>query len=167
MARTSVQIRDKAIASILGRVVAIDGFLLKKTKNVAESCDYMASLYESVKACFDGVTLSIGSKEIGGFSESRDSFSTMMLTAWQDKNLKSNHSLKVLFIQMLMTINGISAEKAQAIQKLFPTPRHLIDKYKELGESLGKGHLELMTKGEVKSVGKAGSEMVWEIFGKL
>lgn len=127
----------------------------------------MASLYESVKSCFDGVTLNIGPNEIGGFSDSRDTFSTMMLTAWQDKNLKSNHSLKVLFIQMLMTINGISAEKAQAIQRLFPTPRHLIDKYRELGESLGKGHLELMTRGEVKSVGKAGSEIVWEIFGKL
>ncbi|AOW02897.1 hypothetical protein LXG23DRAFT_49699 [Yarrowia lipolytica] len=167
MSRAAVQIRDKAIASILGRVVAIDGFLLKKTKSVADSCDYMASLYESVKMCYEGVTLSIGPKEIGGFSKSRDTFSTMMLTAWQDKNLKSNHSLKVLFIQMLMTINGISAEKAQVIQKLFPTPRHLIDKYRDLEESHGKGYLELLTRGQVKGVGKAASEMVWEVFGKL
>ncbi|KAG5355051.1 Crossover junction endonuclease MUS81 [Yarrowia sp. B02] len=167
MSRAAVQIREKAIASILGRVVAIDGFLLKKTKNVLESCDYMASLYESIKACFEGVSLEIGPQKIGGFSSSRDSFSTMMLTAWQDKNLKSNHSLKVLFIQMLMTINGISAEKAQAIQKLFPTPRHLIDKYREVDESVGKTYLELATKGDIKSVGKAASEMVYEVFGKL
>lgn len=165
MARANVQVREKAIASILGRVVAIDGFLLRKTKNMIESCDYMACMYESIKSCFEGVTLKIGPKEITGFSEERDIFSTMTLTAWQDKNLKSNHSLKVLFIQMLMTINGISAEKAEVIQKMFPTPRHLMDKYNDMGESEAKAYLEKATKGEIKSVGKAASEMVWEIFG--
>ncbi|KAG5370404.1 Crossover junction endonuclease MUS81 [Yarrowia sp. C11] len=168
MSRVNAQIRDKAMASILGRMVAIDGFLLKKTKNVADSCEYMAGLYESIKSLFSGVTLKIGPKEISGFSESPSpTFSTMMMAAWQDKNLKSNHSLKVLFIQMLMTISGISSEKAEVIQRLFPTPRHLIEKYRSLDDGLGKTYLENATKGEVKSIGNAASAMVWEVFGEL
>lgn len=159
--------KDRAMGSIYGRLMTIDDCLLKKTKSMADTVDYLSSLYNATVSYFADVTLEVG-QDMGGLDDSGRVFRTMGLVPWQNKSLKSNHSLKVLFIQMLMTMSGISAEKATTIQELFPTPKHLMDKYNEMEvESDKKKLLEVMTKGRLKNIGPKASELVYEVFGTV
>ncbi|EGW30294.1 uncharacterized protein SPAPADRAFT_157116 [Spathaspora passalidarum NRRL Y-27907] len=86
---------------------------------------------------------------------------------FQDMLGKTNvMTVREMFILMLMTIRGVSLERAIVIQKRFSTPKQLIEFYREGGDkdSLMKEMDSLGLVGN-KKIGKAVSERVFEVWG--
>jgi hypothetical protein len=74
-------------------------------------------------------------------------------------------TLRDLFIKMLMTTRGVSAEKAVEIVKVFPTPRILLDAFQALKtEAARKNMVTDATSGNLikrRRIGPALSERLW------
>ncbi|KAM9912520.1 hypothetical protein OXX69_002477 [Metschnikowia pulcherrima] len=91
---------------------------------------------------------------------------------YQESLVKSNMmTVKEMFVKMLMSVRGISFEKAIMIQRYFGTPRNLIEFYieKEGFTETAKGDLIMdIFKDEVgpKKIGKAASVAMYEAWGK-
>ncbi|RLV89396.1 Crossover junction endonuclease MUS81 [Spathaspora sp. JA1] len=86
---------------------------------------------------------------------------------FQDMLGKTNvMTVKEMFIVMLMTIRGVSLERAIVIQARFPTPKSLIEFYNNGGDkdSLMREMDGLGLVGN-KKIGKVVSERVYEIWG--
>ncbi|GMM34798.1 Mus81 protein [Saccharomycopsis crataegensis] len=87
-------------------------------------------------------------------------------------NKSSLMTVKEVFVKMLMTIKGVSLEKALVIQKHFVTPKKLIDTYNsmlDVDELAKKMLIRDRTIHEVgaKSVGPKVSEKIYENWGRL
>lgn len=80
-------------------------------------------------------------------------------------------TVKEMFIMMLMTIRGVSFEKAITIQNKFPTPKLLLEYFhvthKDLEEEMKKTLLDKEFAHMVgnKKIGKATLERIYEIWG--
>ena len=77
-------------------------------------------------------------------------------------------TLKDLYLRMLMTIRGVSAEKASSLMKIYPTPNQLLQAYKFMSEEEAKGLAKEMTKDNIgrRRWGQSLSEKLWEVWGK-
>jgi crossover junction endonuclease MUS81 len=70
-----------------------------------------------------------------------------------------------VFLKMLMSIKGVSAEKAIEIQKHFPTMIKLVDIFASVDEEEGKMLvMEQCSKYGRKKIGKALSQNIYEVF---
>lgn len=81
-------------------------------------------------------------------------------------------TLRDVFLKMLMCTRGVSAEKALEIQKVFPTPKALLEAYKELhgredeGKKLVMRLVDPGAKTDRKKIKAALSGKLWEVWGK-
>jgi crossover junction endonuclease MUS81 len=73
-------------------------------------------------------------------------------TSFGDLNSKTGSlTLRDLFVKMLMTIRGVSGEKAAEIVKVFPTPKALFDAYETLSSEEEQNDL---LKGTIEAAGR-------------
>ena len=89
----------------------------------------------------------------------------------QSAMVKTNlMTVKELYLRALMTVKGISLEKALMIQSRYPTFKSLLQAYRT---SLSPADGKMMIQKELKDapgnrkIGKSLSETLWETFGKL
>lgn len=78
-------------------------------------------------------------------------------------------TIKDLFIKMLRTIRGVTAEKAVVIQGYYATPRALVEKYQSIVTTAKKmSHFADLTVKEIASrkIGRVVSERIYECWGK-
>lgn len=81
-------------------------------------------------------------------------------------------TVKEMFLSMLMSIRGVSLERAIVLQKVFPTPKSLLDFYHIQNQDKSpdqKGSLLLdLFKHEIgnKKIGKAVLQKIYEVWGK-
>lgn len=110
-----------------------DGFSMKYTRTHKDSMFYLSSLSRIIIKIFKGKKLSVCKKEdIARIDTSNNACSLMEFeefnkAASKQKIFKANE----MFIRHLLQLRGMSLEKAAAIVDRYPSPRALIEAYKE------------------------------------
>lgn len=159
----------------------IDGLMYRQTGGLDESIVFLAALHRqlerrfgkdqiigcALKACdFNYKTFPVQFTEL----QQRDKI-FMNYTAYALLNSKStNQSASDLFLLQLMTIKGVTFEKACVILKAFPTPTALHRFYQNLGNDLAREDAfkefgnDRDDKG--KRFGPALSKKIYEVFGR-
>ncbi|XP_064407829.1 crossover junction endonuclease MUS81 [Latimeria chalumnae] len=116
----------------------VDGFFIKRTKDVRESAAYLTIMTRYLRSLFSPKTLLSCTKEEE--SECREAFSPsapscVLMTFGEFSEGAVKHkaqTVKELFARQLMQISGISGEKAAAIVGKYSTPASLLGTYEEL-----------------------------------
>ncbi|KAI9105961.1 restriction endonuclease type II-like protein [Phlyctochytrium arcticum] len=108
----------------------INGFFLRETESLAETVDYLVCITKEIESQLkhQDITYNPNEKgsrrEQGGLQISRKSFKN-----YQSVNNKSKErKLQEIWTRQLMTIKGLSGEKAVVIVRTFPTMRSLLRK---------------------------------------
>ncbi len=79
-------------------------------------------------------------------------------------------TVRDIYIRMLMTIKGVTIDKAMCIQSVWPTPKLLIDDYRRLAhEESRKAMISDRLGNSItrKKVTRQLSEKIYEVWGKL
>lgn len=135
-------------------------FHLKVTKSQNETVQYLARMTRLIDKIYTSQPLSVIVPKIDQFEESmgraRNDFPGRFLgidySAFHEGLTKSKlRTIGETFRLMLRTIKGVSAEKAMAIQRIYPTPAHLRRAYlAETSESARKNMIFHATRDCVK-----------------
>jgi crossover junction endonuclease MUS81 len=126
-----------SIESALAAIQVVDRFFLKRTRNVRESIDYFVNMTEFLR-------LQYQSKQLCSFTmQKTEGDDTAAIAARHQKNQCADARCRYLIsfedyaelcrktvpqtvgttmIRMLMSIHGISLEKASVLAERFPTP---------------------------------------------
>ncbi|KAG0244055.1 Crossover junction endonuclease mus81 [Actinomortierella wolfii] len=130
-------IGDDAIQSALAGCQVVDGFFVKRCQTMDQTIDYLASVTKNIQKLYQNKDIYIipdnridrqnflALKEVLRQKEPSRIYHTSY-TAFRRLNSKSDSvSVKDTFSKILMTIRGVSAEKAVEIVRTFKTPRAL------------------------------------------
>lgn len=170
------------IKTAMSQAIALDNFFLKRTSSSDDTVQYLAKVTKELQNHV------YKEKELCVISPSLDSIKSYTMDLRQARRLETGKvavafesfqaamskssllSLRTLFIKMLMAIRGITLDKALAIQKVYPTPRHLLEAYQSLS-TVDEKKLMLFTKLGTgimrKKITKLLSEKVYEVWGKI
>ncbi|EMG45766.1 Small nuclear ribonucleoprotein E, partial [Candida maltosa Xu316] len=183
------QIRDimDSIQSSMTQTMTSARFYLRRFRDIDETTAFLASntrAIESVKSDLIVIKpndirnqqdyLDILTKFRHKFEINKQGYECVhLLSSFQDMLGKTNQmTVKEMFILMLMTIRGVSLEKAIVIQSRFPTPKSLLEFFHtENGnapEDFKKNLMMNEFKDQVgnKKIGKALSEKIYEVWGQ-
>ncbi|KAJ3024342.1 Crossover junction endonuclease mus81 [Thoreauomyces humboldtii] len=127
-----------AIRTAMTQVQIMNGFFLKQTASLDESIQYLVRMTKQVAALLIrkdlvGIPPQLVTKDT--FKEQRELFEQqhggalyITFSTFQSLNNKSkDYKLQDIWIRQLMTVKGVSGEKAAAFVKTFPTMRSLMD----------------------------------------
>ena len=159
--------------SIIGLQIT-DGFFVKRVPTFAMFVKYLVLLTKRIEDTYIGEHLHViqepqmlGStlKDVMG---QLDPNTSHVVEYSQFAPLMSKSTMLTVgdvFIKMLMKIRGISGEKALEIQRIFKTPRGLINAYIGLGETEAKVLVMSRCAGYGrKKIGPALSEKIWHVW---
>ncbi|ORX46032.1 hypothetical protein DM01DRAFT_1327920 [Hesseltinella vesiculosa] len=168
----------QTVQSALSSIQAINRFYLKRTSSLDDTIDYLVRLTGLVQQFFKGKVL----HEIPARLITKDGYIAMKQALKEATFLVSfdmfgqlNHkyatsTLRDLYIRMLMTIRGVSAEKALTLAKTYPTPHRLLAAMNEISsEKDGKALAQEATKNETlprRRWTKKMSERLWYVWGQ-
>ncbi|KAI8089851.1 uncharacterized protein BX664DRAFT_264129, partial [Halteromyces radiatus] len=193
----AVKFGTQAIQSAMSSVQAVDRFYLKRTNSLDETIDYLVCLTKLIQKLYKNVTL----QEIPTRFINRTNYlalkneltPTISLQQRQQQqedhaanyhvipyhifnqiNSKSKSStLQDLYTKMLMTIRGVTAEKAYSLGRIYPTPYHLLRAMKAANQdsshpNRGKELAMLATKDAIQRRRWTAtlSERLWDVWGK-
>lgn len=160
----------------------IDGLMYRQTSSLDESIVFLAALHKQLRKRLEKSDISACKLKASDFSFKHFSgqFSKlkeannwknvfMNYTAYALLNSKStNQSSTDVFLRQLMTINGVTFDKACAIIKNYPTPLALYRFYESLPNELAKedAFKEYPIDGSMKRFGLALSKKIYEVFGR-
>ncbi|PKY54845.1 hypothetical protein RhiirA4_502602 [Rhizophagus irregularis] len=168
-----------AIKSAMTSTQVLNGFFLKRTGAIDQSIDYLVRMTNMLKKLYENKTIySIPDGAIyrANFLDLKQNLATIYTSrtfhvsfaSYSDLNSKSKSlTLKDTFIKFLMTIRGLSAEKAAEIVKIYPTPHHLFDAFDFLDNEEEKKKMLMNVGGNMirrKNIGSALSEKVYQIW---
>ena len=158
----------------------IDGLMYRQTGGLDESIVFLATLHKSLIKKYNetgtGLTgcalkaVDFNFKEFPlQFSELKKQTTVVFMnyTAYALLNSKStNQSPTDIFLKQLLTIKGVTFDRACAILSKFPTPTELYKFYRNLPNELAKrdAFKEFQFMGE-KKFGVALSNKIYEVFG--
>ncbi|ODV84024.1 glycosyltransferase family 71 protein [[Candida] arabinofermentans NRRL YB-2248] len=133
-----------AMQTCISMSVTNAGFHIKRTKDSDDTVQLLVRLTNAVKSYYEGKKLIVlDPKNLKSQYDYRDvlvkfrnAFSpnecVYNLTTFQSMLSKSNlKTVREMFIRMLMTIKGVSLDKAVLIQREYKTPKGLIMRYRE------------------------------------
>ncbi|CAG8507983.1 11387_t:CDS:2, partial [Racocetra persica] len=133
-----------AIKTALSSIQMLNGYFLKRTATIDQSIDYLVRMTRMLKAMYENTTLyAIPDNMIyrSTFLDMKKNLATLhpdrtylvTYSSYSDLNSKSKPlTLRDTFVRMLMTIRGISVDKAAEIIKNYPTPRKLVEEFDSL-----------------------------------
>lgn len=171
--------------------MTVSHFILRKFKQIDETVSFLASLthiiIDSMKEKKTKIVVlkprtvytqdeysSLLSQFRDEFENRQSSYECCHLYSISQEVLSKTgmYSVREMFILLLMTIKGVSLEKAITIQNLFPTPKSFINYYMENNHKLQKEKSNLLlhlTKNDIgnKKIGKALLDKIYEIWGKF
>ncbi|KAI9261458.1 hypothetical protein BDA99DRAFT_511408 [Phascolomyces articulosus] len=166
----------QAIQTAMSSTQTVDGFFLKRTPTISDTIDYLVTLTKLIEQIYDNVTLYRIPDHLinrNDYVEQKKRYGDHHLityTMYSGLNSKTDTlTLKDLYLRMLMTIRGVSAEKAQSLIKIYPTPIQLLQAYDFKSDQEGKDLAKEMTKNSIGNRRRWGtqlSEKLWEIWGQ-
>ncbi|KAF8941018.1 Crossover junction endonuclease mus81 [Dissophora ornata] len=127
-----------------------DGFFLRRTNHTDQTIDYLASITNALKRLYQSKTLYAIPDEAIDRASYMDLQAYMreilpdrpFLTSYKSFGTLNGKSetlvVKDTFVKMLMTIRGISSEKAIEIARVYGTPRALFSELDEVGDRPSK-----------------------------
>lgn len=134
--------------SAKAKTMVVDKFFVKETANIQATVKYLSKLTYKLREMFTGPNATrklyyIPTKQIrGGMQGYQDMIAhlrskhdarTIHVVAFPTFSFLCSKSkmltLRDIYIKMLMSIRGVSAEKALAIQKIWPVPKVLMRAY--------------------------------------
>lgn len=189
------------IQTAMSQVITHDGFFLKRTLNTEETVAVLAEMTAKIKEMYQGTDLYVVSPQLNTH-KSYDLAIRKVRAKIQYRNTNSTNGKPILslgidygsfqtalsktamvtirdvFIDMLLTVKGITMDKAKVIQKKYPTPRFLLEAYQreyasqespEKGDAVVKDMLfndfgHLITKQRIT---KVLSEKIYQVWGKF
>lgn len=167
----------KAVDTALAQTIALDNFFLKRTTGPEDTVKYLATMTRHLQQYYSSHSLQIVNPNIYVFekamNQARQALQTNAVCIDYDSFSKAlsksgRMTLRRLYIRMLMTIRGLTLEKAVAIQKVYPTPQTLFVAYSAQGSETEKKLLiynALKNSISKKRVTKQLSEKIYEVWG--
>lgn len=173
------------IQTAMAQAITADDFFLKRTTSPSDTANYLAKVANSLTTdLYKDSTLSVTFPSLSSIKsytialtkareENDDPKNNRMVAidfdSFQAAMSKSGMlTLRDIFIRMLLTIRGITLDKATAIQKVYATPRDLFDAYKALTSEDDKKLLLFQKLGNNisrKKITKLLSERVYNVWG--
>ncbi|KAK6517109.1 Crossover junction endonuclease mus81 [Arthrobotrys conoides] len=182
IAASTPQMAD-AITTAVYSTQVVNGFFVKLSPKLDDTVRYLARFTRLLKQLHEGKDLYMYPEnlvQVGTFANlkshlkekepQRDYF--LNYTSLAEFVSKSKTStVRDVFLKMLMSTRGVSAEKALEIQRHFKTPRELLERYERTGsEVLGKPMImsvvDVATCVDRRKIKRALSEKIWEVWGK-
>lgn len=145
-----------------------DGFLIKYSTSIKETCQYLDMLTEQLAQEYKG-------KVLRGFSSTKDAeqskksgvVNLVEYTCFMNASRKNvGKTITTVFIQQLMQISGVSYDKAHSITSVYPTMFALCEAYEQC-PTLEKRELllaDLKFGLSKRKIGKAVSKIVCQMF---
>ncbi|KAI8141059.1 hypothetical protein BJV82DRAFT_671051 [Fennellomyces sp. T-0311] len=164
----------QAIQTAMSSTQAVDGFFLKRTASINDTIDYLVNMTKMVEQIYHNATLyRIPAHAVTrtGYLEQKKRLGKNHLVSYpifSELNSKSDTlTIKDVYLRMLMTVRGVSAEKASALMKIYPTPYQLLQAYASITEEEGKALARKATKDGIqrRRWGQQLSERLWEVWG--
>lgn len=177
----------EAVQTAISSTQVVNEFFLKRTAGVEDTVRYLARLTRQLSQLYCKKTLHV----IPDHAIDRKTYLHLLkhlqttdpdtcynisFAKFQSTCSKSgNLTVRDVYLRMLLTISGISWEKAIEIQKEFPTPQHLwkalYSEYKANGEQAARELIMKQcsknTQVSRKKIGKALSSKIAEIWGPV
>ncbi|KAJ5750240.1 DNA-directed DNA polymerase family X beta-like N-terminal [Penicillium manginii] len=180
------------VASAIASTQVVNGYFMKKTKNLDDSIRYLARMTLLLRKMYDLSTSppqnTSNAKKVAFIPSRRLSSTQSYLTLLDELRAKDPTltygvtfstfsaltsksdvlSLRDIFLKMLMCTRGVSGEKALEIQRRWQTPRAFVEAY----QALEPQNRETMVSEKLQSlvgrkkVGKAQSKKIAEIWGE-
>lgn len=170
---------SEALQTSMSMAITFSNFHLQRTKDSDDTVQLVKSLDEKVKAYYDGKDLvvmeprNLASQQ--DYHEALDLFRNKFdqevvynFETFQGVMNKSKMTnVGEIFVRLLMTVKGVSLDKAIEIQQHFKTPHGLIDHYKTYTESK-EDMIHQIFKQELgrRKIGPALSKKIYEVWGK-
>ncbi|KAI9314142.1 hypothetical protein BX666DRAFT_1970750 [Dichotomocladium elegans] len=166
----------QAIQTAMSSTQVVDNFFLKRTKSINDTVDYLANVTNIIKSMFNGVTLhrvpdhSITRENYLDKKKQLNKHQVITYTLYSQLNSKSDtQTLKDVYMRMLLTVRGVSVEKAVALMKVYPTPHALLKAYAAVSTpEEGKNLARESTKDGIsrRRWNAALSLRLWEVWGQ-
>ncbi|CED83006.1 Endonuclease MUS81 [Phaffia rhodozyma] len=131
------QVWAPQIATAVSSTQVVEGFFVKRTQSLDATVEYLRCMHDTIKTLHEGANLTI----IPDRNISRSTYLSLQsylrnhsastphlisYSAYVDLNSKSNSlTLHELWCRMLLTIQGMSAEKVGAVVEVYRTPMSL------------------------------------------
>ncbi|XP_071455291.1 crossover junction endonuclease MUS81 isoform X2 [Hetaerina americana] len=109
----------------------VDRFLVRDTKGLKETAEYLVLMTNSLATLFQGKKLKrVRKDDLPQFSVADDMAELISLLEFNKSSVKCKDlTVSQMFIRHLLQIRGLSVEKAQAIIERYPTPCDLCKAY--------------------------------------
>ncbi|KAG9305645.1 hypothetical protein G9A89_022567 [Geosiphon pyriformis] len=175
----AVEFGMQAVQTAMSETQVINGFFLKRTKTIDQTIDYLVAMTKILKSLHENKILyEIPNNVVfrSTFLELKQRLSTSHLersyhisyAMYSEINSKNGSlTLRDTFVKMLMTVRGISGDKALEIAKRYSTPHALNQAYESLSTEEEKKKMLKETCNKVigrKKIGPALSEKVAHIW---
>ncbi|ODV95785.1 hypothetical protein PACTADRAFT_49235 [Pachysolen tannophilus NRRL Y-2460] len=181
---SDVSMMGDAIQTSISMTITTSNFFIKRTKDSDDTIKFLSLLTEKIKNFYSNKKLIVIEKPHDiktqlEYSQILQKFQAQFDTDLQESVHKLSNfqsilsksdmiTVKELFIKMLMTIKGMSLDKALKIQTHFKTPKNLIQNYRNCENISDKEKLlsDLFC-NEItnKKIGPSLSKKVYEIWG--
>lgn len=176
---------EDAVTSAMAQIQVVNGYFLKRTQKMDDTIRYLARMTKMLKDLYEERTLHVIPASVltaqnylpllqklrerdpqGGYYISYPAFASLA-------SKSDTLTLRDVFLKMLMTTRGVTAEKAVEIQKRWKTPYSFVKAFEACGSSEAgrKRKRELVAKeldfvvAPRKKIGKALGERIAEIWG--
>ncbi|KAL8691756.1 MAG: hypothetical protein Q9218_003083, partial [Villophora microphyllina] len=184
----SAEMRDRygeAVQSAIASTQVVNGFFVKRTKGLDDTIRYLTRMTRVLKGVYENKPLTL----LPSHTLSPQTYLPLLshLASHQSPDQakvnynitfpsfaslaskSDNRTLRDVFLQMLMTTKGLTADKAIAVQKIYPTPRQFIEAYRScLDDKEKEGMVErkLVEKGVMgrEKVGRQLSKVLAEVW---
>ncbi|KAI8374174.1 uncharacterized protein BYT42DRAFT_535155 [Radiomyces spectabilis] len=168
----------QAIQSAMSTTQVMDGFFLKRTATIDDTISYLVNVTKMVEKKYQGVTLyripeHLISRE--NYSDLKKQynqpgqFHAISYPVYNQLNSKYGASiLQDLYMRMLMKIRGVSAEKALALIKTYPTPHALLKALASQSTTQGRLLARDVTRNGLsrRQWNASLSEKLWQVWGQ-
>ncbi|XP_075044739.1 structure-specific endonuclease subunit MUS81 [Mixophyes fleayi] len=130
-----LSIPETTLQQAIVNTQVIDGFFVKRTKDVRESAAYLTIMTRYLQNMYSNKTLLSCTKEEAGKCEGvlRHDAQSCILMEFKEFNegaMKNKaQTVKEVFARQLMQISGVSGEKATAVLERYNTPASLLSAY--------------------------------------
>lgn len=176
---------NSQIQTAMAQAITLDDFFLKRTTSSEETVSYLDIVAKYLRdVIYKDVSLTVVHPSLQsarsyqiGLAKARKNHEMdntkigVAFDSFQTALSKSGMlTIRDIYIRMLLTVRGITLDKALAIQKQFSTPRDLIDAYKTLLEEDAKKMMLFNKLGNEinrKKITKMLSARVYEVWGKV
>ncbi|KAK9453931.1 hypothetical protein V1511DRAFT_50295 [Dipodascopsis uninucleata] len=178
----------ESVQTAIASTQVVNEFFLKRTTGIEDTIRYLGRLTRKIKQTYESRPLHIIPDAV---IDSRTYLPLLKHLQAKDPHISyhisfetfnsatsknSNLTIRDVFLRMLLTIRGLSWEKAIEIQKQFPTPHHLwselVEEYTSYGEHAARELVMRRCNSESailsrKRIGPALSSKIAEIWGPI